>query len=484
MLWRSVLLLGAVSVSSTCLAAESNNLEISIYNNNLALVKDTRNLELSQGKNDIAFEGVSTKIKPESVIIVGKGINVLEQNYNYDLITPENILQKSVGNTVKTVLLNPENGKNIFDEAKIVSVNYGNPVLEFNYGIEANFPGRVVFDKLPSGLNSKPTLEAKVYSTTAGIQELSLAYLTNGISWKTNYVAKIGAKNQLDLTGWVAINNQSGIDYRNAKVQLIAGDVNKVAETGAVYMSNRVQAKMMVMETAMDSASAGGALQQISGYQLYTLPETTDIKDNQTKQISLIEKNNVKFKKEGRLSSPLYIGGANVAKFEKEHPALYYIMNNVTEDNLGLPLPAGIIRFYENDNSGSLQFIGENSISNVAKGEKIDLQVGKMFNVFIDGKITNVTKIAENRISLKNNCGKYKISRNYDVVVTFNNGGKAAETVVFTQNLNQNTKILTTNIAGQAKNINQYEWQINIPASGKTVLTFTANNTSEERRCD
>lgn len=485
MAWRMALLLSVFGFSSVCAAAETKNLEISIYNNNLALVKDTRDIELTTGKNNIAFEGVATQIKPESVILVGDGINVLEQNYNYDLITPQNMIEKSVGQEVKTVILNPENGKNIFDKAKIVSANYGNPVLQFEYGIEPNFPGRVVFDNLPASLQSKPTLEAKIYSVEAGLRELSLAYLTNGISWKTNYVAKVNADNLLDLTGWVTINNQSGIDYQNAKVQLIAGEVNQVVEPRAMPTNGRLMmAKMAMAETASYDAVAGGAPQQISGYQLYTLPEKTDIKDNQTKQISLIEKNGVKYVKEGRINSSLYFNGNNRAEFEKEHPSLFYVVKNVEEDNLGIPLPSGVVRFYENDEAGSLQFIGEDSISHVAKGEKMELNLGSLFNVFVDGKITNVNKVSETKTSSQNNCNRFKVVRNYDVTVTFNNGGNTAEDVVFKQHLNQNTKVIKTNLGGTAKNINLYEWRVNVPVDGKFELKYVVQNTDTERRCD
>lgn len=475
---------GILCLSSISQASETKNLEISIYNNNLALVKDTRDINLSVGKNDIAFEGVASQIKPESVIIMGKGINVLEQNYNYDLITAQNMVEKSIGQQVKTVILNPENGKNIFDKAKIISANYGNPVLEFEYGIEPNFNGRIIFEKLPASLQSKPTLAAKVASVEAGLKELSLAYLTNGISWKTNYVAKVSGKNQLDLTGWVTINNQSGIDYKNAKVQLIAGDVNQVFEPRPMPMAANRMMKMAVMETEDAVAATGSVPQQISGYHLYTLPAQTDIKDNQTKQISLIEKNNVKFKREGRLDSALYIGGTNKAEFEKIHPSLYYIINNTESDNLGLPLPSGTVRFYENDENGSLQFIGEDSISHVAKGEKMDLHLGNLFNVFVDGKITRINKISENKTSVQNSCDRYKIVRQYEVSITFNNGGDQEEEILFGQDINQNTKIIKSSIAGTAKNINRYEWNIKIPANSKTELSFIAQSTTEERRCD
>ena len=218
---RWTLLLGMTFFPLMAQAAEitvdetkTQNLEISIYNDNLALVKDVRRVNLNQGENALAFENVATQIKPESALIVGDGISVLEQNYDYDLLTTENIINGLVGQQVKTVIENPTTGENIFNQAKIISANYGAPVLEFSYGIETRFPGRIVFEKLPENLRGKPTLSAKIISASAGLKDLSLAYLTNDISWKTNYVAKVIDQNKLDLTGWVTINNQSGVDYR------------------------------------------------------------------------------------------------------------------------------------------------------------------------------------------------------------------------------------------------------------------------------
>ena len=487
------LFLSVMALPAVCRAAEitvdeskTDNLEISVYNNNLALVKDTRRVDLKQGENDVAFENVATQIKAESAIIVGKDIQVLEQNYDFDLLTTENIIKGLIGREVKTVVENPTTGENIFDKAKIISVNYGSPVLQFSYGIETRFPGRIVFENLPENLRGKPTLTAKITSVEAGLKELSLAYLTNGISWKTNYVAKVSTQNKLDLTGWVTITNQSGINYRQAKVQLIAGDVNQVADGGIIRpVVNRM---MLAKAPASDMAvaeSAAGVPQQISGYHLYTLPLKTDIKDNQTKQISLIEKNGVKYAKEGRLTSSLYLGGKFETSFEKRHPDMYYIMLNDESDNLGLPLPAGIVRFYENDKNGSLQFIGENSIGHVAKGEKIELNLGKFFDVFVDGKVSKVTKVSEDNLkTLSNGCRTVKIIRSYDAEVVFNNGGNEAQKVIFTQNIATDAKITAENVPGQLKDANTYRWQIEVPAGGKFLLNYTAEVPSQEQLCD
>ncbi len=477
--------LGFAPLCEAASVSESKNLEISIYNNNLALVKDTRDVHLQKGANNVAFEGVAAQIKPESVLFAGDGISVKEYNYDYDLLTNQNIIEKSVGKTVKTVIQNPTTGENIFDKARIISANGGMPVLEFSYGIEPQFDGRLVFENLPENLHNKPTLAANITSVSDGVHELMLAYLTGGISWKTNYVANVNGADTLDLNGWVAINNRSGIDYKDAKVQLIAGDVNQVYDGGAArpMYATRMMAKAMVND-AVALEAAGAAPQQISGYQLYTLPDKTDIKDNQTKQVILIEKNKVKYAKEGRLYSALYLGGDYQSSFEKLHPDMYYIMKNTDEDNLGLPLPAGVVRFYENDDNGSMQFIGENSIGHIAKGEKIELNLGSFFNIFADGKVLKINKVSEKKIAdIVNGCRKATIVRNYDAEVTFNNGGKTAERIIFKQSINQNSKVISESIKGNLKDVNNYEWVINLAADSEAKLTFTVQTTSDERLC-
>ncbi len=465
----------------------AQNIEISIYNNNLALVKDTRTIHLNEGVNNVAFEGVASSIKPETVIILGNQIHVLEQNYDYALLTPHNIAEKSVGQIVKTLRVNPATGKQVLDQARLISYQNGQPVLEFEYGIETNFDGRLVFEKLPQSLRQEPTLAAKISSLNSALNDITLAYLTNGISWKTNYVASVRDEQSLDLAGWVSINNNSGVTYNSAKVQLIAGDVNEVS-----YTQPRAQGVMMfkamnAMATSDASMESNHIVpESFSAYQLYNLPNRTTINNNQTKQISLIEQTDVKYEKEGRISSPLYFDGDYAAHFEKIHPSIYYILKNEEESNLGIPLPRGVFRFYENDSKGNMQFIGENSITETAKGEKIELKLGQMFDVFVNGKVTKTRKVSENVIKdADGKCPRYRIIRAYESEIEFKNAGSKKALIVFKQPINQKTEILNESIKGQFsdKNVNEYLWHIDLAPDSSQKLTFTAQTVREETRC-
>ena len=185
------------------LESKNNNLALSIYNQDLALVKDTRSANLMAGVSDIVFDGVAEKIQPETAIIYGQDIKVMEQNYSYDLMTNNNMIDKAVGQEVTTIRENPKNGENIFEKAILIGSTYGQPILKFSYGIESNFPGRIVFNKIPVGVSNKPTLTAKLKNQKAGNKNLHMAYLTSGISWKTDYVAKVVDNNLLDLTSCI-----------------------------------------------------------------------------------------------------------------------------------------------------------------------------------------------------------------------------------------------------------------------------------------
>lgn len=470
---------------ASALDIEPEKLEISVYNNNLALVKDTRRVALRQGANDVAFEGVASQIKPESVMILGEAIKVLEQNYDYELLTAANILDKSVGQQVKTVIQNPQTGANVFDKAKLISAVYGNPILQFDYGIEANFPGRIIYDELPESLRTKPTLAAKIFSTSAALKSLTLAYLTNGMSWKINYVANVGSDESLDLTGWVALQNESGVNYEKAKIQLVAGQVNEIQPMRPLAASNRKMTKAagaFASELAMEDGAAPD-MQQVSAYYVYTLPQVTDLNNQQTKQVSLVERRGVKYEQEGRLRSSLYFHGDAQASFEKLTPNLFYLTKNDEQNNLGLPLPSGVVRFYADDKDGSMQFIGEDYLRDTAKGEKMEFNLGKMFDVYANGKIVKANKISENRQRNQDRCENVQQVWSYDVVVDFYNGGSKDYDVLFSQNINKTTRITQQNLEGKAKSAYEHQWRVNVPAEGSFKLEFTVQTHLTERQC-
>lgn len=434
---------------------------LSIYNNNLAFIRDTRSVELKPGTSQIAFEGVAQQIQPESAMLIGSGITVLEQNYDYNLLTPINILNESIGKTVKTATTNPENGQDIFDTAEILNSNYGSPILKFNYGIETNFPGRIIYEDLPTNLRTKPTLVIELKNNQAGAKNLELAYLTNGLSWKADYIAEISSATNLTLNSWVTLKNESGADYKNAKVQLIAGSINQNdSGTGAAPRPRMMMAKMAMNDSYVAESAPMPSREAFSDYYLYTLPTQTTIKDQQSKQVSLMTANNVKFQKEYKLVSPLYLGlYGSSDEFTKQNPNVVFKLVNNKASNLGEPLPGGIIRFYEKDHSGNLQFIGESKFEPSTIDEKIDLQTGKAFDITAKGKILKNEQIS-------------KEMREISVEVKFDNAKAEKTSVTFEQSFDQGYTILNESSKSSSKNARTQEWKLDVAPNSSQTLTF------------
>ncbi len=483
LLAMSTFLAGSALAEPLLLEAKNNNLSLSIYNQNLALVKDIRSADLQSGSNEVIFDGVAERIQSETAIIYGDGIKVNEQNYSYNLMSYDNILRQYIGKEVTAVRINPDNGKNITERATLIGVNGAQPIIKTEYGIDAEYPGRIVFDKIPANLSNKPMLTAKLNAKNAGNKTLNLAYLTDGLKWKTDYVANVLSPNKLNLTGWVTITNESGIDYENAKIQLIAGDVNVVRNTfrgrGMVMM-----AKAAVFEESNDMAYGSVEPETVNSYELYTLPTTSTIKNHQNKQIALIEKNDVTYKKEFNITSPFYFGNYTRDEFEKHHPVITYVIENKAESNLGISLPSGTIRFYQNDKTGNLQFIGSNNISNTAKEDTLRLNLGDAFNISVSGKVTKIGEKEVSRKPKKNLCYQIVQNKTFDVSITVNNAEDTDNHVILTQNMPQRYKILKESIKGSEKNATTRQWRIPTKKNSKAELTFSVEAPFELQVCD
>ena len=436
---------------------QSTKLYLSIYNNNLGFVKDTRKVNLNTGISTIAFEGVSEKMKAETAMLNASGINVLEQNYDYAVLTPTSILDASIGQKVRIATTNPQTGENILTPAEIVATNNGKPILKFNHGYEALTEGRIIYNSLPANLRTQPTLVITLNNNIAEDKEIELAYLTQGLSWKADYIAEIISDNELNLNGLVTLNNNSGTDYNNAHIQLIAGDVNHEV----------MQPKLMRTANAVASLSFGlsdgisePAQERISDYHMYTLPKITTITNKQVKQVNLMNRENVKFEKKYKFTSPLSLSlHYSSSSFEKESPQVVFKMLNEKSSGLGEPIPAGIVRLYKKDSSGNLQFIGEDNINHTPTDEEIELDTGNAFDITIDGKITSSKKISNNVYT-------------HNAEITFKNSSNKPVEVDFTQNFNFKHELIAESNTSNLKNANRRIWKINIAPNTESTLTF------------
>lgn len=441
---------------------QEQNTTLNIYSNNLALVNDVRKVSLPEGENQLMFEGVSRQMRPESALFQAKDVSIIEQNYKYDLLDNQNLNEAYIGKEVKTAVENPKTGEVVYDKAILLNYINGMPILQFDYGVETKFPGRLIFEQIPENLQVKPSLEAKLTNKKAGEKDVSLTYLTNGLSWKADYVAEIINEDTLNLNTWISLNNDTGVDFSNAKIQVIAGDVNQSAPA-YVNVVRPMLARSAKMEMAMDSAagvSASVPANRFADYYTYSLPEKTTLKNNQSKQIKLLNLDNVKYEKEYVFNSPLYLRyGVRQGNFEKLNPEITFKFENLKKNNLGVPLPSGILRFYDKSKQQNNLFIGENSLKSIAVGEKFDLSVGRAFDIFAQGKITQVKMLAKDIYE-------------YGVEVKFRNSTDENKQLIFKQNIYDVWEVLQENIASEKKNASQLVWKIDVPKNAEKTLTF------------
>lgn len=259
--------------------ANQQDVAVTIYNENLALVKDSRNVRLDKDINRLAWREVSAQMRPETAQIRNLtnpgGLRLVEQNFDFDLLTPQKLLEKYVGKDVTVISTNPATGTEKRETATVLATN-GGVVLKYADRIETGVPGRLAFPEVPDNLRDLPTLVITLQSPRSGVQNLELSYLTGGLSWKADYVAELNDKDdRLDMNGWVTLTNQSGASYPNARLQLVAGDVNRVRED---MVSPR--AVSMMAKAAMADAQEMSQ-ESLFEYHLYTLERLTTISENQ-----------------------------------------------------------------------------------------------------------------------------------------------------------------------------------------------------------
>ena len=315
---------------------------ITIYNDNLALIKDQRKVRLDKGANRLAFRGVSAKMRPETAMLrslsYAEGVKVIEQNFDYDLLTPDTLLEKYLGRDIRVASINPASGKETIEKATVLSTHQG-VVLNIGGRIETNHQGRFIFDDIPENLRDQPTLVTQLMSSSSQSQQLELSYLSGGLSWKADYVAELNTDDsQLDLLGWVTLNNISGTSYNNAKLQLVAGDVNQVQHR------LKRRSPVMVREMARVAGVKPMVEESLFEYHLYSLSRSTSILNNQTKQVSLLSASAVPATKAFILRGSDYYYNSRYGEIAKKLKiAVFVQFNNQKAAGLGLPIPKGIV---------------------------------------------------------------------------------------------------------------------------------------------
>ena len=390
-----LLLSAAVPVSGLDKKASSQEdqtaLEITVYNSNLGLVKDQRQITLSSGLQDLKFMDVAAQIIPTSVSI--RSINeatpfsVLEQNYEYDLLSPRKLLDKYVGKEVKLFTKNPYTEREEMVSAVLLANNENQPVFQIGNEITFNHPGRILFPEIPQDLISKPTLVWLLDNKTTTPQRIEALYLTSGLNWKSDYVLVLNEQDtRAGLSGWVTIDNKSGAAYRNARLKLVAGDIHRVQE-------DALRPKKAML--AAPAPSSQLKEESFFEYHIYTLERKTTLKENQTKQISLLNIQEIPVNKEFIYRGfPFYYRNKQGEVISNQKIEVFVQMVNSQENHLGMPLPKGTVRAYKRDADGGLQLVGEDTIDHTPKGEKIRLKLGEAFDLKAERKQVHWEKIA------------------------------------------------------------------------------------------
>jgi hypothetical protein len=373
-------------------------LSLTVYNGNLALVRDVRDIQVTPGTADLRFGDVAATINPATVhlrsLTEPAKLGVVEQNYEYDLLEPDKLLRKYVGRDV-TVVRRRQEGGTTRDEvvtARLVSDNNG-PIWkigdEYVTGLRADelrFPG------LPENLYSRPTLVWSLENRGTSKHTVEASYLAGGLSWSADYVLTVSRDDrQADLGGWVTLTNGSGTSFRRAALHFVAGDLNRVRRDLPLEADVMAAKRSMMAETVM-------VQEAFSEYHLYTLGRRSSINHNETKQLSLLDASSVpvdkRFVVDGR--SMYYRNPLRPGSPLKDAVQVFYQFKNETARGLGMPMPAGIVRVYQSDSKGGLHFVGEDRIGHTPKDETLTIKIGHAFDVVCERKQVDFTKIAQN----------------------------------------------------------------------------------------
>ena len=478
---RRSVLIAALLASPAWAQSAQGDVAVTIYNDNLALVQDTRQLNIPAGRSRQEFPDVSGQIRAETVSFDAPDTGIVEQNFDYDLLSPGKLMEKAVGKTVTIVRINPATGLETREQAKILATN-GGVVLQIGSRIEVlrddGLPVRVIFDQVPPNLRARPTLSVTVESSRAGTRPATLTYLTPGMGWRADYVAAYDdAAGKIDVQGWITLTNTTGTNYENAEVVMVAG---QPAQSSDQYRYDRPQPSS-IRRAGTESGSRG----RLGDYYLYPLAQRTTIANAQTKQVSFLDV-------QGAAASKAYEFRVSWMNSMSEPQSADTVLkfSNSTAGGLGDQLPAGIVRVYIKDSRGAPQFIGENAINHTPMGSDVAIRTGSAFDVKVKAVMTKREKITSEEWERSY---RYRIVSGADqvrtvevqtqptywrttMVYTLTNARPNPVTVDLVQaGLNQGywpeTRAVSETVPGQQISNEDRRYTVTVPANGKTEVT-------------
>ena len=433
-------------------AVEREALALTVYNDDLALVRERRLVNLPAGLSRLSLREVSAQIRPETSLlraVTGGPVTLLEQNFDFDLLTPQSLLDQHVGREVTVLRPGPDGGEERRERATVLSTQNGT-VLRFADRIETGVPGRLAFDSVPAHLREQPTLSV-LLEAAGGRQSLELSYLSGGLSWKADYVAQLALDGKtMDLSGWVTLSNRSGTAYDNASLQLVAGTLNR-APAPVLLKPQALAAPMLRAEPREET---------LLDYHLYRFERPTSIADHQTKQLALLTAHAIAVRRDYLLAS------ADCCYRERQDPvgqrlkpAVYVEFEN-RGGQLGQPLPAGVIRVYSRDSRGAAQFVGEDRIGHSAKNETIRLKLGEAFDLGAERRQTSWRKLGDTSAE-----SAYRVE--------LRNARDEPVTVRVQEAFAGDWELLQQSHPGSKESARVMSWSIPVPAGGSAVLDYT-----------
>lgn len=438
----------------------ADDLNLTIYSDNRALISDSRDIAFKRGETTVELPGVSSMIEPTTVTFVADDIDIMEQNFDFDLLSPSKLMEKAVGSYVELVRTNPGTGKETRDRAKVLSVNNG-VIVQIGQQIEVlrddDIPTRVIFDKVPENLRANPTLSVMVDSARSGTREASLTYLTRGLGWRADYVAVFDEDNgKMDLQGWSTLTNSTKTTFNGANVSVVAGNIGNQQQNQYRRNRNRNNGNMI------NAGTEGSDQERIGDNLLYPLPGKITVKANQTKQVGIVDGQGVDAAK---------IYDFRVSGFQSQNnpvsAAVRIAFSNSKAAGLGEALPRGTMRIYSKDQSGRAQFIGEDNIANIPAGSDMAIKIGEAFDINVKPTVVKDTK-----------SGRYvrDVSMQYEVT----NASKKPVTVTIRNrygNRWMEHDIRDESVKSYAIDAYTRAWDVKVPAEGKTMLTFDIRET-------
>jgi hypothetical protein len=435
-------------------ASAQGDVSVTIYNNDVALVQDVRSLDLANGRVRQSFPDVSARIRPETVSLTVADAAIVEQNFDYDLLSPSSLMEKAVGETITLIRTNPATGAETRERAKVLAVN-GGVVLEIGGHVEVlrddGLPVRAVFDRVPESLRARPTLSVTLASARSGLRPATLSYLSSGLGWSADYVALFDDKSgKVDVQGWITLRNTSGTTFTNARTLLVAGDVGSADDMNQYMPQPR-------RVTRMQPGTESSGREQLGDFYLYPLAERTTIADKQTKQVSFLDAKGVAASSGYRFENP-WMGSPDEARSAQS--VLRFA--NSSAGGLGDALPAGTVRVYVRDARGQPQFTGENRIEHTPQGSAIALPTGDAFDVKVQPAMIARTRLGTDRWRTQM---RYRLTnaRARAVTVELVQGGLAWG----------DTHVIEESRASERRDAGSAVWQVPVPANGEAVVTAT-----------